>query len=97
MESTIDERRIRIDGAGKVCEVMEVVQARLANCCHFSLHWREITCCYEKGVLTLRGRVPTFYLKQVLQTTLKGIPGVMRIDNRVDVVASQGLSSTPRR
>ena len=96
MESTIDDRRIRIDGAGETCEVMEVVVARLANCCHFSLHWREISCCYEKGVLTLQGRVPSFYLKQVLQTTLKGIPGVRRIDNRVDVVSAAGLSSVRR-
>jgi hypothetical protein len=96
MESTIDSRRIRIDGAGQACEVTEVVRARLADCCHFALHWREITCSYEEGVLILEGRVPSFYLKQVLQTTLKGIPGVRRIDNRVDVVSAAGLSSVRR-
>ena len=86
MESMIEDRHIRIDGAGPSCEVTEVVRARLADCCHFAHHWREISCSYEKGVLTLQGRVPSFYLKQVLQTTLRGIPGVDRIDNRVDVV-----------
>jgi hypothetical protein len=97
MESMIDERHIRIDGAGETCEVTELVRARLAGCCHFTHHWREISCSYEKGVLTLQGRVPSFYLKQVLQTTLKGIPGVDRIDNRVDVVSAAGLSSVRRR
>jgi osmotically-inducible protein OsmY len=96
MESMIDDRHIRIDGAGPSCEVTEMVRARLADCCHFAHHWREISCSYEKGVLTLQGRVPSFYLKQVLQTTLKGIPGVKRIDNRVDVVSAAGLSSVRR-
>ena len=97
MESTIDSRRMRIDGAEPTCEVTEAVRARLADCCHFALHWREISCSFEKGILTLEGRVPSFYLKQVLQTTLKGIPGVKRIDNQVDVVSSAGLSSVRRR
>ena len=93
MESTIDEKHIRIDGAE---EVLECVQDRLAKSCHFSRHWREITCEYEEGVLTLSGRVPSFYLKQVLQTALKDIPGVTRVDNQVDVVAPRGLSSVRR-
>ena len=97
MESMIDDRHIRIDGAGQSCEVTELVRVRLAENCHFAMHWREISCSYEKGVLILRGRVPSFYLKQVLQTTLKGIPGVNRIDNRVDVVSAEGLSSVRKR
>ena len=44
-------------------------------------------------VLTVRGRVPTFYLKQMLQTMLMNLRGVSRIDNQVDVVSSHGLSS----
>jgi hypothetical protein len=38
------------------------------------------------NVLIVRGRLPTFYLKQVLQTLLKKLDGVDRVDNRVDVV-----------
>jgi len=48
---------------------------------------------YQKGDLVLMGRLPSFYLKQVLQTALRGLPGVGRIDNRVDVVSPTGLSS----
>ena len=48
---------------------------------------------YHEGVLTVRGRVPTFYLKQLLQTALKRVDGVERINNRVDVVCCDGLSS----
>lgn len=48
---------------------------------------------WHGGVLTVRGSVPSFYLKQVLQTVLRRLDGVARIDNQVDVVCSTGLSS----
>ena len=41
----------------------------------------------EDGVLVVRGTVPSFYLKQILQNTLKDLPGVRRIENRVVVVS----------
>jgi hypothetical protein len=44
-------------------------------------------------VLTVRGVVPSFYLKQLLQTVLRDVDGVRMIDDRVDVVACDGLSS----
>ena len=47
----------------------------------------------SENVLVIRGRVPTFYLKQLLQDALKQLEGVRRIDNRVDVVTAEGLSS----
>ena len=93
MESTMDNR-IRIDGAVKATgDVMTCVKGTLSRSCHFTRHWREIVCDYREGVLTLRGSVPSFYLKQVLQSILKDTPGVQRIDNRVDVVSAAGLSS----
>jgi hypothetical protein len=52
--------------------------------------------CHE-NVLVIRGSVPTFYLKQLLQDALKQLEGVYRIDNRVDVIASEGLSSVSHR
>jgi hypothetical protein len=48
---------------------------------------------YREDVLIVRGRVPTFYLKQVLQTALRDVEGVICIDNRVDVISSYGISS----
>jgi hypothetical protein len=38
------------------------------------------------NVLIVRGQLPTFYLKQLLQTLLKRLDGVERVDNRVHVV-----------
>jgi hypothetical protein len=37
------------------------------------------------GVLIVRGRVPTYYLKQLLQSTLQQLDDVCRLDCRVDV------------
>src|SRR5262245_31936728 len=47
----------------------------------------------RNNVLTVRGSVPSFYLKQLLQTTLRNIEGVSRVDNQVEVVCCCGLSS----
>ncbi len=36
--------------------------------------------------LVVRGRVPTFYLKQLLQHALQQLDGIEEIDNRVEVM-----------
>ncbi len=94
MESTVNEDFIRFDEAADLCDVvLQRVRGRLSQSCHFTRHWREIKCDFCEGILTLRGSVPSFYLKQVLQSILKDVPGVRRVDNRVDVVSAAGLSS----
>ena len=39
----------------------------------------------QDGVLTLEGRLPSYYLKQMLQTVLRDVDGVKKIENRVAV------------
>ena len=39
----------------------------------------------QDGRLVLEGRLPTYYLKQMLQTVLRDVDGVERIDNHVSV------------
>ena len=48
------------------------------------------------GALTVDGVLPSFYLKQLLQRVLRDVPGVIKINNRVQVANAQGLSSEPR-
>jgi hypothetical protein len=55
----------------------------------------EFECC--KSVLIIRGQVPTFYLKQLLQDALKRVDGIRRIENRVEVTNANGLSSVVHR
>lgn len=47
----------------------------------------------QGDVLIVEGAVPSFYLKQVLQCVLKNLDDVRRIDNRVKVICSNGMSS----
>ena len=47
--------------------------------------WR-VTCEYHEGILTLRGRVSSYYMKQIAQTIVQHVDGVERVVNRVEVV-----------
>ena len=67
-----------------------LAQQMLANDRHYSCHFRNISCHHEDGVLTLRGRLPSFYLKQILQTILRDLSGIKRIDNQTDVCETSG-------
>ena len=46
---------------------------------------------YREEVLVVRGSVPSFYLKQVLQSVLKNLDGIRWIDNQVTVDWNDGL------
>jgi len=53
---------------------------------------RLVTCDFHEGMLTLRGRVSSYYLKQIAQTAVLGIEGVEEINNHLEV-----RSPFPRR
>ena len=74
-------------------EIEHEVRQGLLEGCPYAHFFRQIQCDFDDGVLTLRGSVPTFYLKQVLQTRVMDLPNVAEIHNDVDVVSSSGLSS----
>jgi hypothetical protein len=61
--------------------------------CSYAYYFRFIRFDARHGVLTVRGSLPSFYLKQVLISRLQHIDGLERIDDQVDVVSSTGLSS----
>lgn len=39
----------------------------------------------EAGAVTISGRVPTYYLKQLAHCVIQEIPGINRIHNEIDV------------
>jgi len=47
-----------------------------------------VSCEFHEGVLTLRGEVSSFYLKQLAQTFTCGLDGVGEINNRLEVAES---------
>jgi hypothetical protein len=59
------------------------VQETLRNSPYRRLHL--ISTEVRDGVATLRGRVPTFHMKQVAQCLLADVKGLVRVDNRLQV------------
>jgi osmotically-inducible protein OsmY len=49
------------------------------------LELRRLSCDFREGTLTLRGRVATFYLKQVAQELIRTLDGVVEINNGLEV------------
>jgi osmotically-inducible protein OsmY len=48
---------------------------------------RGIACEYRDGMLFLRGQVPSYYHKQMIQESVMAIKGVTRVINEVEVIA----------
>lgn len=64
-------------------DVVRQAEERLQDCPYQEL--RDILCDYHEGVLTLRGRVSSFYLKQMAQTVVAKLDGVDECVNRIEV------------
>ena len=64
--------------------IQQTAQDRLRQSPHAAI--REVSCEFDEGVLVLRGRVPTFYCKQLAQETIGQLEGVVQIVNEIQVV-----------
>ena len=78
-------------------EVEEAARAALANHGHFRGRADQFVLTVVEEVLVVRGAVPSFYLKQTLQSVLKTVEGVQRIHNQVVVFNPLGLSTLSTR
>jgi len=63
--------------------VTVAAQARLMKSSYLELH--HVLCEFHEGVLTLRGCVSRYYLKQVAQNAVRRLDGVAEIDNQLKV------------
>jgi osmotically-inducible protein OsmY len=63
----------------------ELAESRLRRSAYLAL--QHVSCEFRAGVLTLRGRLPSYYLKQVAQAVVAEVEGVERIDNQIEIVA----------
>jgi osmotically-inducible protein OsmY len=64
-------------------EIAETARAALRRSAYVEL--REVRCDFSGGVLTLTGRVPSYHLKQLAQVAVAAVPGVVAVDNHVEV------------
>jgi osmotically-inducible protein OsmY len=90
--STVGPEKPKIAKLTTQQQVSRAVDSRLEGHSYWHVY-SQVTWEYENGTLTLSGCVPSFYLKQLLQETLRDIDQVKQIDNQTDVVNSSGLSS----
>jgi osmotically-inducible protein OsmY len=60
---------------------------------HFRGRASGVSIAYDGRNLFLTGRLPTFYLKQMVQEAVRHVPGVHSIVNQIDVVSASGVSS----
>ena len=77
----------------KKTSIEQLARERISQNCAYAICFRDVSFHYADGILAMRGRLPSFYMKQVLQTLLQDLDGVERIDNQTDVVNAAGLSS----
>jgi hypothetical protein len=47
--------------------------------------FRHVSCEYDSGTIILRGRLSSFYHKQIAQETVRGIDGVNQVVNKIEV------------
>ena len=64
-------------------EITEAARAALRRSGYFEL--RGLSCDFSGGILTLSGCVPSYHLKQLAQVAVAHVPGVVAIDNHVEV------------
>ena len=60
---------------------------------HFRGRVNDVFIEHEGRTLCLTGRLPTFYLKQLVQEAVRHVPGVQHVRNLIDVVSADGVSS----
>lgn len=48
-----------------------------------------VSCDFHEGVLTLRGRVSSYYLKQIAQSVVRHVPGVELVVNHLEVLHAE--------
>jgi osmotically-inducible protein OsmY len=66
--------------------IVEGAENRLR--CNPYLALKNVSCEYREGVLTLRGCLPSYYLKQMAQTAVAHLDGVRQVVNEIEVVAA---------
>jgi osmotically-inducible protein OsmY len=64
--------------------IADIAQRKLRESPYYFL--KNLTCDYDDGVLTLRGRVPIGPLKQLAESIVCRVDGVQEVVNRVEVV-----------
>jgi hypothetical protein len=72
------------------------IRRQIQENCPYIPAFRRIRYDYRDGLLTVRGQVPSYYLKQLLHTYLRNLMHDEQIRAEVEVVSPAGERSTVR-
>ena len=79
------------DGSEHKRRILSAIREQLQHCGYYSV--RRITCEFAGEILQLRGRVPTYYEKQIAQSiVLAHVGGEIGIENHLHVGHGQVVS-----
>lgn len=74
-------------------DLSDLARQQLEHHPHFRSRVSDVYIEHRGRTLILTGRLPTFYLKQLVQEAVRHVPGVQYIRNMIDVVSADGVSS----
>ena len=66
------------------------IETQIKEKLHFTQHsaLRCVTFTIDEDTVVLFGRVPSYYLKQLAQVKVACVPGIERVDNRIEVAVT---------
>ncbi len=65
-------------------DVAATARQRMLGSPYRAVH--DVECEYDEGIMTLRGRVSSYFLKQMAQEAVGKLPGVEEIANHIEVL-----------
>jgi hypothetical protein len=74
------------DGGAEHYEVATAVKVCLRKSPYSDI--RNLSCDYDHGVLVLRGRLASYYEKQLAQVVVAKLPGIAQLVNEIEVAAA---------
>lgn len=72
-------------------DVAKMAERRLSTDPHRAL--RSVSCDFRRGVLYLRGRLTSYYHKQLAQEAVARLDGVKRVVNEIEVLQAESARS----
>lgn len=91
MQAVIAE--LPLQGTREETDLTALARDHLQRHPHFRGRLAGLQVEHRGRTLFLSGRLPTFYLKQLVQEAVRNLPGVGRVRNEIDVVNPNGVSS----